>query len=83
MDEGQRPTQVPRDGRKERSATEVAPFPSHVFTQKGPKGREVGIPPFQRGVMWMLAPHPQMVKNLFFLFPEKEPPGCQREMTFV
>lgn len=63
MGEGQRPTQVPRDGRKERSATEVAPFPSHVFTQKGPKGRAVGIPPFQRGVMRMLAPHPQGVKQ--------------------
>lgn len=79
MGEGQRPTQVPRDGRKERSATEVAPFPSHVFTQKGPKGREVGIPPFQRGVMWMLAPHPQMVKQTCSFYFLKRSPQVAKE----
>ena len=77
-------TQVPRDGHKKRSATEEATsFPSHVLTQRRPERSQVGMPSLQRDLTWIQAScSPNGQTNLFFfLVPEKEPLGCQREMT--
>lgn len=77
-------TQVPRDGHKKRSATEEAmSFASHVLTQRRPERSQVGMPSLQRDLTWIQASRsPNGQTNLFFfLVPEKETLGCQREMT--